>query len=155
MNWFYDLWEQAQDQPDWASFSFTTIEGGNVPAEEIAAAKRTLDDRTFRQEYLASFETLSGRVFPDFGPDNIDESVADNGGTIYWGTDFNVSVMAGVLASKVGDTLHVWDELAVKQSNTDEVCSILKARFPGRRICLLYTSPSPRDRTRSRMPSSA
>ena len=24
-----------------------------------------------------------------------------------------------------------------------------------RRICLLYTSPSPRDRTRSRMPSSA
>ena len=32
-----------------------------------------------------------------------------------------------------------------------------KARLIGRRfqICLLYTSPSPRDRTRSRMPSSA
>ena len=30
-------------------------------------------------------------------------------------------------------------------------------RYPGARvdICLLYTSPSPRDRTRSRMPSSA
>ena len=29
--------------------------------------------------------------------------------------------------------------------------------FPSRveRVCLLYTSPSPRDRTRSRMPSSA
>ena len=26
---------------------------------------------------------------------------------------------------------------------------------PGDTICLLYTSPSPRDRTRSRMPSSA
>ena len=26
---------------------------------------------------------------------------------------------------------------------------------PRRRTCLLYTSPSPRDRTRSRMPSSA
>ena len=26
---------------------------------------------------------------------------------------------------------------------------------PGFNICLLYTSPSPRDRTRSRMPSSA
>ena len=25
----------------------------------------------------------------------------------------------------------------------------------GRKVCLLYTSPSPRDRTRSRMPSSA
>ena len=27
--------------------------------------------------------------------------------------------------------------------------------LPGRYVCLLYTSPSPRDRTRSRMPSSA
>ena len=28
-------------------------------------------------------------------------------------------------------------------------------RTPGNIVCLLYTSPSPRDRTRSRMPSSA
>src|SRR5665811_833728 len=28
-------------------------------------------------------------------------------------------------------------------------------KTPGQKICLLYTSPSPRDRTRSRMPSSA
>ena len=28
-------------------------------------------------------------------------------------------------------------------------------RMPRSRLCLLYTSPSPRDRTRSRMPSSA
>ena len=35
--------------------------------------------------------------------------------------------------------------------------SVLNARKAARRarICLLYTSPSPRDRTRSRMPSSA
>ena len=34
--------------------------------------------------------------------------------------------------------------------------SIFRNRFfPGIYICLLYTSPSPRDRTRSRMPSSA
>ena len=32
--------------------------------------------------------------------------------------------------------------------NTDVLCSNIKG-------CLLYTSPSPRDRTRSRMPSSA
>ena len=30
-----------------------------------------------------------------------------------------------------------------------------RARPPVHTICLLYTSPSPRDRTRSRMPSSA
>ena len=134
LNWFHDMWEDAQEQPDWETFSFTTIEGGNVPAEEVAAAKRTLDERTFRQEFLASFETLTGRVHPDFSDDNIDSNIEDMGGEILWGTDFNVSVMAGVLASRVGDTLHIWDEVAVKQSNTDEVCKMLRQRFPDRKI---------------------
>ena len=41
----------------------------------------------------------------------------------------------------------------VKLDMSDEITSTLE---PGRYYyCLLYTSPSPRDRTRSRMPSSA
>ena len=32
---------------------------------------------------------------------------------------------------------------------------VSKALWPNKHVCLLYTSPSPRDRTRSRMPSSA
>jgi phage terminase large subunit len=141
LNWFHDLWEQAQDESDWKAFSYTTIQGGNVPAEEVEAARRTLDERTFRQEYLASFETLAGRVYPDFSDDNISEDIKDTGGEIYWGTDFNVGIMAGVLASRVGDTVHIWDELAVKQSNTDEVCQLLKERFPDRRI-IAYPDPT-------------
>lgn len=141
LNWFHDLWESAQAEDDWRTFSYSTIEGGNVPPEEIEAARRTLDERTFRQEYLASFETLSGRVYPDFSDENISTNVADTGGDILWGTDFNVSVMAGVLASRVGDTIHIWDELAVKQSNTDEVCTLLKQRFPNRRI-VAYPDPT-------------
>jgi phage terminase large subunit len=141
LNWFHDLWEQAQEQKDWDTFSFTTIQGGNVAAEEIEAARNTLDERTFRQEYLASFETLSGRVYPGFDDENISQDVKDIGGPIYWGTDFNVSIMAGVLGSRVGDTLHIWDELAVKQSNTDEVCALLKQRFPDRQI-VAYPDPT-------------
>lgn len=141
LNWFHDLWEQAQDEGDWETYSYTTVQGGNVPPDEIEAARRTLDERTFRQEYLASFETLSGRVYPDFSDDNVTDNAKDTGGEIYWGTDFNVSVMAGVLGSRVGDTLHIWDELAVNQSNTDEVCQLLKARFPDRRI-IAYPDPT-------------
>ena len=141
LNWFHDLWEQAQDQEDWRTFSYTTIQGGNVPADEIEAARRTLDERTFRQEFLASFETLAGRVYPDFSDDNISEDIKDTGGEILWGTDFNVGIMAGVLASRVGDTMHIWDELAVKQSNTDEVCQLLKERFPNRRL-VAYPDPT-------------
>ena len=147
-NWYHEMWEQAVDMSDWKTFSYTTIEGGNVPPEEVELARRTLDERTFRQEFLASFETFSGRVFIDFGKDNIDPTVKDMGGSILVGLDFNVGIMAGVICSKVGDTLHIWDEIAVKNSNTDEVCMMLRDRFPDRQI-IAYPDPTGKARKTS------
>ena len=67
-SWFYDMWcfcgEQELD--DWQRWSFTTIEGGNVGPEEVEAAKSQLDPRTFRQEFEASFENLTGLVAVSF-----------------------------------------------------------------------------------------
>ena len=57
------------------------------------------------------------------------------------GCDFNVGVMAGVLGSRVGDTLHIWDEVALKQSNTDEMCMHLRNKFPQRQI-VAYPDPT-------------
>ena len=39
--------------------------------------------------------------------------------------------------------------------NSELLFDWLTIKLPWSRFCLLYTSPSPRDRTRSRMPSSA
>lgn len=58
-----------------------------------------------------------------------------------WGSDFNVGTMAGVLGSRVGDTLHIWDEVSVKQSNTDEVCAMLRERFKDRKL-IAYPDPT-------------
>ncbi len=147
-NHFHEWYEQAADEPDWQTFAYNTIQGGNVPPEEVELARRTLDERTFKQEFLASFETFSGRVFPEFSEDNIDATVQDMGGPILVGLDFNVSVMAGVICSKVGDTLHQWDEIAVKNSNTDEVAQMLRERFPDRQI-VAYPDPTGKARKTS------
>jgi hypothetical protein len=146
-NHFHEMWEQAAELEDWQTFSYSTIEGGNVPPEEVELARRTLDERTFKQEFLASFETFSGRVFPEFDDANVDD-VQDMGGPILVGLDFNVGIMAGVICSKVGDTLHQWDEIAVKNSNTDEVAQMLRQRFPDRRI-ICYPDPTGRARKTS------
>jgi hypothetical protein len=146
-NHFHEMWEQAAELEDWRTFSYSTIEGGNVPPEEVELARRTLDERTFKQEFLASFETFSGRVFPEFDDANVDD-VQDMGGPVLVGLDFNVGIMAGVICSKVGDTLHQWDEIAVKNSNTDEVAQMLRQRFPDRRI-ICYPDPTGRARKTS------
>ena len=147
-NHFHEWYEQAEHEPGWQTFSYNTIEGGNVPPEEVELARRTLDERTFRQEFEASFQSFSGLVFPEFSDENIDDTVKDMGGPILVGLDFNVGIMAGVICSKVGDTLHIWDEIAVKNSNTDEVCLMLRERFPDREI-VAYPDPTGKARKTS------
>ena len=43
-----------------------------------------------------------------------------------------------------------------EKDDAERYCGLLEAQdFPSPTVCLLYTSPSPRDRQKSRMPSSA
>ena len=48
-----------------------------------------------------------------------------------------------------------WFRQAYPELNIDQATRLGLAFAEQARLCLLYTSPSPRDRTRSRMPSSA
>ena len=52
-----------------------------------------------------------------------------------------------------GTTEDVWDEIVSSLCNNTSGDGGQNPQIEG--PCLLYTSPSPRDRTRSRMPSSA
>lgn len=113
-SWFYDLWCYVDEDVtgDWKRWCFTTIQGGNVPTEEVEAARAQLDPRTFRQEFEASFENLSGLVAISFNDANIDKEVRDLPILpLLLGVDFNVDPMSGICAVKKGDELWVFDEI--------------------------------------------
>jgi hypothetical protein len=112
-SWFYDLWCYCEEgYEDWQRWSFTTIEGGNVPADEVEAARTQLDERTFRQEFEASFENLTGLVAVSFDDANISPIAKDiKIMPILLGVDFNVDPMSGVCAVKDDENLYVFDEI--------------------------------------------
>jgi len=112
-SWFYELWQYCiTGDTNWKRWSFTTIEGGNVPPEEIEAARGQLDPRTFRQEFEASFENLSGLVAVSFSDANISTAAKDIPILpLLLGVDFNVDPMTGICAVKDNDTLYVFDEI--------------------------------------------
>jgi hypothetical protein len=113
-SWFYDLWcFCGEDQwEDWKRWCYTTIEGGNVPEHEVEAARKQLDERTFRQEFEASFENLTGLVAISFGDANISEEAKDiSVAPLFLGVDFNVDPMSGICAVKNGENLYVFDEI--------------------------------------------
>jgi len=143
MNWAHDLYTMADEYPDeWKSFQFTTIEGGQVTAEEVEAARRSLDIRTFRQEFEATFETFSGRVFYAFErKNNVRAYQGDLPAEIHIGIDFNVDPMSAVVAVRTKDGLHVLDEIKIYGSNTDELVDEIKTRYPTQRI-ICYPDPA-------------
>lgn len=130
-NWAYEIYQNSLDNPTWQSYSFTTIDGGNVPQEEIEQAQLDLDERTFRQEYLASFETFAGRIYYSFDRAlNVVKYQGAQPDTLYVGMDFNIDPMSAVIATRIGDTLHIIDEVRLFSSNTQEMVEELKQRFP-------------------------
>lgn len=135
LNWFYDLYQMAKNDGNWKSFSFTTKEGGNVPAEEIEAAKKDLDEKTFRQEYEASFETYSGVVYYAFNDENvIKRTITEDDKVLYCGIDFNVNPVSCVVTVPIENGFHQIDEINIYGSNTDELVEEIRNRYPTQKI---------------------
>src|SRR3546814_8874022 len=66
LNHYYDMAEYARTSgdPDYAYFHWKSSE--ILPADIIASAKRTMSRKQYLQEYEASFETASGRIYEDY-----------------------------------------------------------------------------------------
>ena len=135
-NWAYELYQNTLEDPEhWSSYTFTTIDGGQVPQEEIDQARRDLDVRTFNQEYLATFETFAGRIYYGFDrSQNVQSAPAQAQRVIYVGMDHNIDPMSAVIACREGDTLYVIDEIRMFSSNTQEAVDEIKSRYPGYKV---------------------
>ena len=121
---------QAGGDPSYRSFMFTTADGGNVPVEEIKAAERELDPRSFRQEYKASFENYAGRVIYAFSrAENVKQSNYDASKPVHVGIDFNVNPMSATVWQDQGDTTQQIDEIILPTSNTDEMAEEIARRY--------------------------
>ena len=143
-SWFYDLWCYAVEaDKDWKRWQFTTIDGDNVPPEEIEAARGQLDSRTFRQEFEASFENLSGLVAVSFSDANIDSEIKDIPVLpLLVGLDFNVSPMSAVCAVKYQSELWVFDEIVLTGGATTwDFCETLIDKYGMERR--IITCPDP------------
>jgi hypothetical protein len=123
-NHFFELYEASQDQPHWARFMFTTEDGGRVSLKELESATHELDERTYRQEYQASFENLGvGIAYYAFDrAHNIQVLRYNPALPLFWSLDFNMNPLCSVLGQIVQGRAHVLDELILPNSNTLAAC---------------------------------
>ena len=143
-NWAYDLYQRGHDalEDQWAAFHYTTLEGGNVSAEEIESARRDLDARTFRQEYEATWEQYANRIWYAFDRgENVRSYTGAVPAVLHIGLDFNVGMMSAAIFHQEGDRIWAMDEIAMPSSNTTEMVEEIRARYPRQRI-FVYPDPA-------------
>ena len=130
-NHFYELYKKAQADPDWAAFQFTTSQGGNVSADELASASADLDLESYKQEFEAVFTGAgANRVYYAFNPeDNIQKVDFDPYQPLIWAIDFNVNPMCMLLMQRSNESTYVLDEIIVKpDANTERGCAAFHER---------------------------
>tara|TARA_R110002020_G_scaffold21246_4_gene72027 strand:- start:854 stop:2053 length:1200 start_codon:yes stop_codon:yes gene_type:complete len=127
----YDAYMLGQGKSmDWKSWQFTTIDGGFVPEKEIEKAKSMMDERAFRTEFLASFETTGNRAAYNFDRQIHVKQTDQRTDRLAWGIDFNVDYMSAVLIMEFTNSIHYLNEIRLTNSNTEEMAKEMKKIAP-------------------------
>lgn len=113
-----------------------------LSAEEIAKLREEFDDKDFNEQIGGAWEDAGGAAYYSFSKvENVsDEAVYDPREPIYVGMDFNVNPMAWVIGHKVripastskgqaGWELRIFDELWIRNTNTQRSLDELWRRY--------------------------
>ena len=94
LNHYYEMAEYAKtaNDPDWRLYHWKSSE--ILPDDVIQSAKRTMSARQYKQEYEASFETASGRIYDDYSSDNYTNETIQPHEKLCWYHDFNYTPLS-------------------------------------------------------------
>lgn len=128
----YDVHKIGQSKNRlWMSWQFPTITSPFIPESELEAARSEMDEKSFKQEFMASFETMSGRVYYAFDRNvHVGKYTFDPDLPICVGSDFNIDPMSTcILQPQPSGEVWVVSEISLRDSNTLEVCEELERRY--------------------------
>ena len=155
-NWLYDVYMMGQDpalraRGEWASWQFPTITSPFIPAFEVEQARADMDEKSFKQEFEASFETMSGRVYYAFNRGlHVKACSFDKKLPLWIGMDFNVDPMSAIIMQPQKDAriIHVIDEIVLPSSSSAETAEEIERRY-WRQFSKITVYPDPAGAYRS------
>lgn len=116
LNFYYDMatYAETANDPQWKLYHWKSSE--ILPIKTIEAAKRRMSRKQYLQEYEASFETATGRVYEDYSKANHTDKVYDDTRPIMWCHDFNYTPMSSAIIQEYGDKSYVVDEIILESA---------------------------------------
>lgn len=146
LNHYYDMAQLAESgqDPDWRLYHWKSAD--ILPAATIDAAKRQMSPKQYRQEYEASFETASGRIYEDYGKANYTNEVIRPHEQLCWFHDFNFTPLSSGVGVRRGDSVYCLDEIILTSAVARQSALEFVEKFKEHenRHVLIYGDPSGR-----------
>ncbi|WP_421710848.1 terminase large subunit domain-containing protein [Alcanivorax sp.] len=146
LNHYYEMAQYAETANDheWALFHWKSSE--ILPADVIASAKRQMSSKQFRQEFEASFETATGRIYEDYSKSNQTDAVIEPHEQLCWMHDQNYTPLSSSVGVVRNGDLYLLDEIvltsAISRQSADEF--VEKFRDHKNKHVLIYGDPAGR-----------
>lgn len=130
----YDWFQTHKGNFGWAYHHWKSIENPWLDPQEIEDAKKDLDEKAFRQEYEATWETYEGLAYYNF-----DESLhvrpcseLDLSFDVHIALDFNVNPTTLLVTQYDGKTMFVRREYSFSDSSTERTIQAFIQDFKGK-----------------------
>lgn len=144
LNHFYDMAEYAKtaNDPDWKLYHWKSSD--ILPAETIDAAKRQMSAKQYKQEYEASFETASGRIYDDYGSDNSTIETIKPHEQLLWYHDFNFTPLSSGVGVRRGDSVFLLEEIILTSAVARQSAMEFIERYKGHlnKHVIIYGDPA-------------
>lgn len=111
LNHYYELCQRAEHGGDRNFRVFHWKSAEILPPDVIEDARRAMSPRHFRQEFEASFETASGRVYEDYSKDNHTDAAIEPHERLCWYHDFNYTPLSSGIGVIRGKDVYCLEEI--------------------------------------------
>lgn len=145
LNHYYDLCEKALlvENVDFKVFHWMTEE---IFPDMAEAAKRVMSTKQYNQEFRASFETATGRIYDDYGKDNHTNETIQPHEQLCWYHDFNFTPLSSGIGVIRDNNVYLLEEIiltsAVALQSAMEFCDRYKDHR--NKHVIIYGDPSGR-----------
>jgi hypothetical protein len=146
LNHYYDLCSAAEvgDNPNFQVYHWKSAE--ILPPDVIDSMKRSMSEKQFKQEFEASFETASGRIYEDYSKANHTGAAIEPHEQLMWMHDQNFTPLSSAVGVRRGDTLLLLDEIVLTSAVSKQSAMEFVERYKEHqnKHVLLYGDPAGR-----------
>lgn len=146
LNHYYDMAQYAEtaNDPEWKCFHWKSSE--ILPPETIAAAKRQMSMRQYKQEYEADFVGATGRIYEDYGKENHTDARIEPHEQLMWMHDQNFTPLSSAVGVRRGESLYLLDEIVLTSAVSKQSAMEFVEKFKdhANKHVLIYGDPAGR-----------